>query len=97
MEWPSDRVSQALSKAKAKFAKCRSGGASIGGEHASTSGDGTFIGTAIVMTDGSVGSAGISVPGENSEQVADCMIEVIRNLELPTTGSWPAKVSFEVP
>jgi hypothetical protein len=85
VEWTPDRVASALGSARAKLAAC---GARAGA---------AFQVTAIVETNGRVGAAGISPPDEHGEQVADCLVGVVRGLKLPSPGSWPAKVSFQVP
>lgn len=85
VDWEPDRVRPAIDAARDKLNACLAG----------TSG--TFIATAIVRTNGKVDSVGIAVPGEEQEQAADCLADVISGLTFPTTGSWPAKVSFELP
>jgi hypothetical protein len=85
VEWTADQVEPALRSAAGKFAKCRAGNKSV------------FRSTAIVHTSGKVLSAGIAAADEKGEDVADCMVELILKLKFPKTGSWPAKVSFEVP
>jgi len=85
VEWSADQVEPALRSAAGKFAKCRAGNKAV------------FRATAIVHTSGKVASAGIATVDDKGEDAADCMVEVILKLKFPKTGSWPAKVGFEVP
>jgi hypothetical protein len=84
-EWDPARVQPALAKALEPLQECRAGV------------NGLFTATAVVKTDGSVRSVGIAPPDETGEQAADCIVDVIKGLTFPTTGSWPAKVTFDVP
>jgi hypothetical protein len=55
---------------------------------------GAFVATVYVGRDGSVASAGVAVPSEDGEAVADCVVEALRKLKfqrVPRTS----KVSFE--
>jgi len=83
--WNDDKVRDAVSKHAGDLAGCREGIM------------GNFVATAIVNTDGSVASVGMQQPDETADDAADCMVEVIRGMKLPSPGSWPAKVSFSVP
>jgi hypothetical protein len=40
---------------------------------------------------------GIQQPDENADDAADCMVKAIEKLRFPKTGSWHAKVSFDIP
>jgi hypothetical protein len=85
VDWTADRVTSAVQGAKAKFESCRKGNG------------GQFRATAIIQTDGSVLAAGMSAPDEKGEAIVDCLVDVVRSLKLPSTGSWPARVSFDIP
>jgi len=85
VDWTADRVAGAVQDAKSKFASCRNGNS------------GQFRATAIIQTDGTVLAAGMSAPDEKGEGIVDCLTDVVRGLKLPQTGSWPARVSFEIP
>jgi predicted small lipoprotein YifL len=85
VDWDADKVRDAVSANADTLAACRNGIS------------GTFLATAIVNTNGSVASVGIQQPDETADEAADCMVEAIREMTFPKTGSWPAKVSFELP
>ena len=85
VEWDPDKVNSAIGENTDALSECRNGAS------------GRFIATAIVDTNGSVISVGIQQPDETADEAADCMAEAIREIEMPSPGSWPAKVSFEVP
>jgi hypothetical protein len=58
---------------------------------------GTFIATAYIRTNGAVLTAGITPPNENAEEVADCIVDVIRRVRFVSPGNRIGKVTFEVP
>jgi hypothetical protein len=75
-----------LARARADAAKCRNGIR------------GSFFATVYVQPDGKVANAGVSVPSEQGEDVADCMVEVLRKARFQG-GPKPAKLSklsFEI-
>jgi hypothetical protein len=39
-------------------------------------------------------SVGVSVPGKEGAEKADCIVDALKNLSLPTPGSYAAKVTF---
>jgi hypothetical protein len=84
-DWTSDKVLPAVGKLKAKLQKCRAG-------HA-----GTFHATLIVERSGKVMSAGVAAPDDKGEEAIDCMADLLKTLKLPSPGSWPARVSVELP
>jgi len=84
-DWAASKVQKTVSKASSSFATCRNGSV------------GSFVATAIINKDGTVASVGIQQPDETADDITDCMVGVIRSLSFPKTGSWPAKVSFDVP
>lgn len=83
--WDPNKVKTALSEHESELTACRNGIT------------GTFVATAIVNKDGSVASVGMQQPDETADDAADCMVEIIKGMKLPKTGSWVTKVSFEVP
>ncbi len=58
-------------------------------------GNGPFVITAYVNTNGSVMSAGVAHSDPNGEAAAECLLNAVRSLRFPSPGSWPAKVTFE--
>lgn len=85
VDWTAEDVMPSVQKAKSKIAACRAGNSGI------------FRATMIIETSGKVASAGMAPPDEKSEAVADCLVDVLKGLKLKSPGSWPARVSFEVP
>ena len=88
VSWPASRARSTVSKAAPALSDCR---------HVVSEVSGTFVATAIINGDGSVASVGIQQPDETADDVANCLVDVILSLVFPETGSWPAKVSFDVP
>jgi hypothetical protein len=84
-EWQAERVMPAVGKAKAKLQACHSGQT------------GTFRAAMIVESSGKVASVGIAQPDDKGDGAVDCMVDVLKKLKLPSPGSWPAKVVFEIP
>jgi hypothetical protein len=84
-EWSQDRVLPALVKIKAKLQGCRAGNSGI------------FRATMIIEKSGKVASAGVAPPDDLGEAAVDCMVEALKTVKLPSPGSWPAKVGFEIP
>jgi hypothetical protein len=58
---------------------------------------GVYRATVYVDTGGSVLGAGVAVPDERADGAADCVVDVIKSVKFPSPGSWPAKVTFDVP
>ena len=52
--------------------------------------------TAYVDQQGKVLTAGVAPPDEEAEEASDCVVAAVKELELGSPGSWPAKVSFEL-
>ncbi len=77
------RVMPQIARARADAAKCRNGV------------QGSFLATVYVHTDGRVVDAGVSVPSEKGEDVADCMVEALRKARF-RGGPKPGKLSFEI-
>lgn len=80
--WSPDRLGSAIGSLHAKIQDCPA--------HA------RYQATAYVKEDGSVLSAGVAVPDEKADAGSDCVVTAIKGLKLPSPGSWPAKVTFEV-
>jgi hypothetical protein len=83
-EWPSDRAGEAVGELSKKLDECKNG---VGGK---------FTATLYVATDGSVLAAGVTPPDETGESSVDCLVGVLKEAKLPSPGSWPAKISFEL-
>jgi hypothetical protein len=72
-----------VAQARADAAKCRNGV------------QGTFFATVYVKPNGRVAAAGVAVPSEKGEDVADCMVEAVRKVRFRGVPK-PAKLSFEI-
>ncbi|MGE0788739.1 MAG: AgmX/PglI C-terminal domain-containing protein [Sandaracinaceae bacterium] len=53
--------------------------------------------TAYIMPAGSVLAAGGTMPDPEGEGALDCILDRVRSMTMPDPGSWPAKVTFDVP
>jgi hypothetical protein len=83
--WNSDNIAAAVGKAQGEIAKCK-GGVS-----------GNFKGAAYVQPDGKHGkvqAAGLASPSNDGVDKIDCLLGVVQGLQLPSPGSYAAKVSF---
>jgi hypothetical protein len=78
------RLRREIARARVETAKCREG---IGG---------SFFATVYLRSDGGVRTAGIAVPNEKGEGVADCMIEALQKLRFRESRGRSGKVSFEL-
>jgi hypothetical protein len=79
-----ERRSQApIAHARAEAGKCRRGV------------PGSFFATVYLQPDGKVLAAGVSVPSERGEDVADCVVEAVRKVRFRGAPK-PAKLSFEI-
>ena len=84
-DWNSDKVAKALGKSGDAIDKCKAGG------------DGSFHATLYVGPGGKVLAAGVSTSGKDNDDRADCLVEVLTKMKgLPSPGSWPAKVGFDL-
>jgi len=84
-DWSPDKVAAALGKQGGAIDRCK-GGAS-----------GTFHATMYVGPGGHVLSAGVVTATKDGDDKAACLVKVLEGLKgLPSPGSWPAKVSFEL-
>ena len=72
-----------VAQARADAGKCRRGV------------PGSFFATVHVRPDGRVAAAGVAVPSEKGEDVADCMVEAMRKVRFRGVPK-PAKLSFEI-
>lgn len=80
--WSSDRIGGALGSLRSKLQDCPARA--------------RYQATAYVREDGTVLAAGIAAPDEKAEAGSDCVVTAIKGLKLPSPGSWPAKVTFDV-
>jgi hypothetical protein len=83
-EWSSDRATEALEKISSKIASCKDGVS------------GKFGATMYVDTSGKVLAVGVTPPDETGEESVDCLVGVLKDAKMPSPGSWPAKVSFQL-
>jgi hypothetical protein len=84
-DWASDKVTAALVAHEADLAKCRAGV------------PGTFRMTAYVAPVGKAGhvaAVGVAPPSKDGEGKADCIVDVVKKMKMPSPGSYAAKVSF---
>ncbi|HQP37680.1 MAG TPA: hypothetical protein PLI95_20995 [Polyangiaceae bacterium] len=85
VDWSTEEVLPAAQKIRSRLDACRAGNTGI------------FRATMIVETNGKVASVGMAPPDEKSEAVVDCLVGELKTLKLKSPGSWPARVSFDVP
>jgi hypothetical protein len=86
-DWASDKVSAALEAHGADVAKCKAGVS------------GTFHMTAYVQPLGKAGqvaAVGVAPPSKDGEGKADCLVDVVKKMKMPSPGSYAAKVSFSL-
>jgi hypothetical protein len=84
-DWNSDKVAAALGKHGEAIDKCKAGASA------------SFHGTMYVGPGGKVIAAGVATSAKDSEEQADCLASVLTKLKgLPSPGSWPAKVGFDL-
>jgi hypothetical protein len=87
-DWSSDRVSDALAKAGDSIGRCKGGLA------------GTFHATMYVGEgtgkSGRVLAVGVAPPSKEGEEKVDCIVKALKEMKVPTPGTWPAKVSFDL-
>jgi hypothetical protein len=84
-DWSADRVANAIGAHSSDVAKCKAGAS------------GAFRVTAYVEPQGKSGkvaAAGIAPPNQDGESKADCLVEVVKKMKLPSPGSYAVKVSF---
>jgi hypothetical protein len=84
-DWSSDKVASALGKHGEAIDKCKEGTSS------------TFHATMYVGPGGKVLAAGVATSAKDGEEHADCLTGVLLKMKgLPSPGSWPAKVGFDL-
>ena len=84
-EWNSDKVANALGKHGDAIDKCKAGGSA------------SFHATMYVGPGGKVLGAGVATSTRDGEDHTDCLADVLRKMKgLPSPGSWPAKVGFDL-
>jgi hypothetical protein len=84
-DWSVDKVTAAITKHGEAIDKCKAGAG------------GSFKATLYVGTGGRVLAAGVATSAKDGAEKADCLAEVLEKLKgLPSPGSWPAKVSFNL-
>ena len=84
-EWSSDRVAAALGKYGEAIDRCKAGASAA------------FHATMYVGPGGKVLAAGVVTPSRDGAQGADCLVKVLEKMhDLPSPGSWPAKVGFDL-
>jgi hypothetical protein len=84
-DWSPDRFAAALGAHQGDVAKCKAGVS------------GTFRVTAYVQPagkKGQVASVGIASPSKDGEDKADCLVDLVMKMKVPSPGSYAAKVSF---
>ncbi len=83
-DWSSDKVTAALARSASALQACKGGGT-------------TLRATMYVGSGGRVLAAGVATSTKNDGAKADCVVSVLERLHgLPSPGSWPAKVSFDL-
>lgn len=86
VSWPASRVDAALSRyGRDLLASCRPPGAGGG-----------YQVTAYVARPGRVIAVGVTADDAALDESYDCVVEQVTSWELPSPGSYPARVSFEV-
>jgi hypothetical protein len=84
-DWSSDKVAAALGKQGGAIDQCKAGAGA------------RFHATMYVGPGGKVLSAGVATSGKDGEDKVDCLVGVLVKLKgLPSPGSWPAKVGFDL-
>jgi hypothetical protein len=84
-DWSSDKVAGSLGKHGDAINRCKAGAG------------GSFHATMYVGPGGKVLAAGVATSTKDGEDRADCLVDVLVKMKgLPSPGSWPAKVSFDL-
>jgi hypothetical protein len=84
-DWSSDKVAAALGKHGDAIDKCKAGAS------------GKFHATMYVGPGGKVLAAGMATSTKDGDDKVDCLTEVLLKMKgLPSPGSWPAKVGFDL-
>jgi hypothetical protein len=84
-DWSPDKVAAALGKNGAAIDQCKAGSSAH------------FHATMYVGPGGKVLAAGVVAPAKDTDDEVDCLAHVLTKMKgLPTPGSWPAKVGFDL-
>jgi hypothetical protein len=84
-DWSSDKVAATLGKHGDAIDKCKAGAS------------GRFHATMYVGPGGKVLAAGMATSTKDGEDKVDCLTDVLLKMKgLPSPGSWPAKVGFDL-
>jgi hypothetical protein len=85
--WQSDKVSATLGKHSKDIEKCTSGV------------NAKFTVTAYVEPagkEGKVMAVGVATTSQEGADKADCLVDTIKKIKMPSPGSWAAKVTFQL-
>jgi hypothetical protein len=84
-DWSADKLSATLGKNGDAIDRCKAGSTA------------RFHGTMYVGPGGKVLAAGVTAPARDADDKADCLAHVLVKMKgLPSPGSWPAKVGFDL-
>ena len=83
-EWGSENVEKALAEKASAIDECKDGSR------------GTFTATMYVDTEGNPIAVGVTPPDADGERAVDCLVDVLKQSQYPSPGSWPAKVTFSL-
>jgi hypothetical protein len=84
-DWSSDKVAAALGKNGDAIDRCKAGASAH------------FHATMYVGPGGKVLAAGVVAPAKDTDDKVDCLAKVLGKMKgLPSPGSWPAKVGFDL-
>jgi hypothetical protein len=84
-DWSPDKVASSLGKHGDAIDRCKAGASA------------TFHATMYVGPGGKVLAAGVATSTKDGEDRADCLADVLVKMKgLPSPGSWPAKVGFDL-
>jgi len=84
-DWSGDKVAMTLGKNGDAIDRCKAGSTA------------RFHATMYVGPGGKVIAAGVTAPAKDSGDQADCLAHVLVKMKgLPSPGSWPAKVGFDL-
>ena len=83
--WTSDKVARALGKHGDAIDRCKAGA------------NASFHATMYVAPGGKVLGAGVATSAKDGAERIDCLADALRAIKgLPSPGSWPAKVDFDL-
>jgi hypothetical protein len=84
VEWPADKVSDAAQVAS----HCKEG---VSGSFSVT----MYVGPHNAKG-GKVLAAGVAAPSRDAESKVECIVKALKDANVPSPGSWPAKVTFKL-